>query len=114
MGRERRAATSTWIDPAPQGPGDGTRDLAFDETNITSARPLGGLLGRELYALPFAEQLEHRLADGAAVKEVLDAALIANEAEAFVDEQTSDCPGRQSRVLRCFVRSWASVGKTSV
>ena len=39
-----------------------------------------------------------RLAYGAAMKKVLDTALISNEAEALVDEQTSDCPGRHSRV----------------
>ncbi len=32
------------------------------------------------------------------MKEVLDTALIANEAEALVDEQASDCAGRHSRV----------------
>ena len=47
---------------------------------------------------PFAQQLEHRLAYGAAMKKVLDTALISNEAEALVDEQTSDCAGRHSRV----------------
>ena len=32
------------------------------------------------------------------MEEVLDAALIANEPEALVDEQACDCPGRHSRV----------------
>src|SRR5678815_3168907 len=74
------------------------RGSAFDETNVSGAWALGGFLRRELNALSLAQQLEDRLAYGAAMKKVLDTALIANKAEALVDEQTSDCAGRHSRV----------------
>src|SRR5678815_588082 len=74
------------------------RGSAFDKTNVSGAWPLGGFLRRELYALSLAQQLEDRLAYGAAMKKVLDTALISTEAEALVDEQTRDCAGRHSRV----------------
>ena len=52
---------------------------AFDQPDITGARALLGFLRSELHALAFAEQLEHRTANGAAVKEMLKPALVADE-----------------------------------
>jgi hypothetical protein len=34
------------------------------------------------------------------VEEMFDAAFIADESKAFIDEETCDSPGRHSRVLR--------------
>jgi hypothetical protein len=39
------------------------------------------------------------------VEEVFDAALIADEAEAFVDEEPCDGPGRHTVFLRC-AKAW--------
>src|SRR4030095_9359419 len=72
--------------------------LAFNQSNVPGARAFRRLLRSELDALPFAEQLEYRRPHGAAVEEVFDPALVANKAEAFVDEQACDGAGRHSRV----------------
>jgi hypothetical protein len=66
---------------------------AFDESHLTGARALGGFLLGELDALPFAQQLEHRPPNGAPMEEMLSSTLIANEAEAFIDEETCNRPG---------------------
>jgi hypothetical protein len=47
--------------------------------------------------LAFTQQFENGPPHCAAVEEVFDAALIANETEAFVDEETCNGPGRHSR-----------------
>src|SRR3990172_5276091 len=73
---------------------------AFDQTHFPGARTLAGILGRELHALALAQQLEHRAAHGAAMEEVLDPALVADESEPLVYQQSSDGPGRHTRVLR--------------
>src|SRR5712691_8504343 len=83
--------------PAPPGAGPES-GLTFDQSNISSARTLGRILGGEVHPLPFAQQLEDGTPDSAAVEEMFDAALIADEAKAFVDEETCDSPGRHSRV----------------
>src|SRR5947208_3033620 len=67
--------------------------LALDQTDFTGARALAGFFRRELDALPLAQQLEHRAAHGAAMEEVLDAPLVADEAEALVNQEPSDRPG---------------------
>ena len=51
------------------------------------------LFGRELDPLTLAEELEHGSTDRAPVKEVLDAALVADEAEPLVNQEPSDCSG---------------------
>ena len=56
--------------------------------------PFCRILRRELDALTFAQQLEHGASHRAAVEEVLDPALVADEPESFVDEEPCDCPGR--------------------
>ena len=81
--------------------GPGLQLSAFDQADIACARPFRGLFSLKLDALPFPKKLENRLAYSAAVKEMFDAALIADKTESFVDEETCNCPGRHSRVLRC-------------
>ena len=87
----------------PPGPfvGPGNRKLAFYEADITSAGAFGGFLRAEFHPLPFTQQLENGAPNCAAVKEMFDPALIADETEPFVDEQASNCPGRHTRILRC-------------
>jgi hypothetical protein len=63
----------------------GFRELPFDETNVSSARTFLGFLDRELDTLAFPEQLEHRAAYRAAMKEMLQAGFITDETEALVD-----------------------------
>src|SRR5687768_3114996 len=72
---------------------------AFDQTHVTRAWTFGRFLDLEFDALALAQQLEHCTANGAAVKEVLDPAFVANEAEAFVDQQARDSTRRHTRVL---------------
>jgi len=89
----------TRVIPRPRrGPGLVMRGLPFDQSNVTGARALRRVLCRELHALPFAKKLEDGAPDGAAVEKVFDAALIANESEPLVDEETCDSAGRHSRV----------------
>ena len=67
--------------------------LFVHESDIARPRALLRVFRRELDPLAFAQQFEHRPPDRAAVEEVLDPAFVANETEAFVDEQSRDCPG---------------------
>ena len=78
----------------------GQRRLAFDETNFPRTRSFGGFLLRELDPLPLTEQFEHGTTDGAAVKEVFDSALIADESESLVDEEPCNRPAWHTVVLR--------------
>ena len=84
------------------GPAGGRADVAgiypSIKSNVTGARTLRRVLDRELHALSFAKKLEDGAPDGAAMEKVFDAALIANESEPLVDEETCDSPGRHSRV----------------
>jgi hypothetical protein len=70
---------------------------AFDQAYVAGPRPFLGVFGRELDPLPFPQQLENRTAHGAAVEEVLDSTLVADEPEPFVDEKPGDCPGWHTR-----------------
>src|SRR5438094_6978598 len=58
---------------------------AFDQTHFAGPRALRGILGRELHPLSLAQQFEHGAPDGAAVEEMLDTTLVAEEPEALVD-----------------------------
>jgi hypothetical protein len=60
--------------------------LPFDQANVSGAGTLRGFLDREFHALSLTKKLEDRRPNGAAVKEVFGAALIANESESLVDE----------------------------
>jgi hypothetical protein len=77
-------------------------DLTLDQPDVARAWTLLRLLRSEFNALAFAEQLENGAADGAAMKEVLNSSLIADEPETFVDQEPCDCAGRHARVLRLF------------
>jgi hypothetical protein len=59
--------------------------LPFDQSDVSRARPLLGFLDRELDTLALPKQLEHRSTYRTAVKEVLEAGFITDEAEALVD-----------------------------
>src|SRR5262249_25356479 len=74
---------------------------AFDQSHRTTARTLPGLFGCELHPLSFAQELEHGAADGAAMEKVLDTALVADESEPLINQESSDRPGWHTRVLRC-------------
>jgi hypothetical protein len=76
------------------------KELTLYEADVSGARPLLRFFRSELDALTFAQQLKNRAADGAAMKEVLDSTFIANEPEAFVDQEPCDRAGRHTRVLR--------------
>src|SRR5688500_9485654 len=82
----RGSVGGTGLAPAPTGAGP-TVGVTFDQPDVTGPGSFRGLLGRELHALALAEQLKDGAPNGAAVEEVFDAALIANKAEAFIDEQ---------------------------
>jgi hypothetical protein len=73
---------------------------AFDQADFAGARAFAGFFDGELDALPLAKQLENRTSHRAAVEEVLDTALVADESESLVDQKASDRPGRHTRVLR--------------
>ena len=110
VGKVRRRGR---LGPAPSGAG--REELTFYETDVSGARPLLRFLRSELDALTFAEQLENGAADGAAMKEVLDSAFIADKPETLVDQEPCDRAGRHTRVLRMFspgrkvaVTSWRS------
>lgn len=75
------------------------RTSALLEAHVAGTWALARFLGRKLYALALAKQLEHGAADGTAVKEVLDSAFIADETEALIDQKASDRAGRHTRVL---------------
>ena len=66
--------------------------LAFDQTDIASARALLRILRSEFDSLAFPQQFEYCAADRAAVEKMLDPTLIADEPEAFVDEQSCNRP----------------------
>ena len=70
---------------------------AFDQADVAGARTFLGIFRSELDALAFAQQLEHRAADRAAVEEVFDPAFVADEPEPLVDEEPCDCPGWHTR-----------------
>jgi hypothetical protein len=59
--------------------------LPFNQSDVSSPRTLLGFLDREIDALTFPKQLEHRAPHGAAMKEMLQAGFIANESKALVD-----------------------------
>jgi hypothetical protein len=73
---------------------------AFDQADFAGARAFAGFFDGELDALPLAKQLENRTSHRAAVEEVLDTALVADESESLVDQKASDRPGWHTRVLR--------------
>src|SRR6266567_2625984 len=75
--------------------------LTFDQANVAGARSLLRILRSELHTLAFAKQLEHRAANGAAMKKMFDSAFIADKSESLVDEEPRDRPGWHTRVLRC-------------
>ena len=83
----------TGTSPGPHGGRERAGGSALDQPNVAGPRALGGLFGRELHSLALAEQLENRAADGAAVEEVFDATLIADEPEPLVDEEACDSAG---------------------
>jgi len=90
----RRRHGGDWARPR-EGPGkDG---LGFDQANVTSSRPLGRVLRRKFHVLPFAQQFEHSATHCAAVKKMLNATLIADESESFIDEQACNGPIRHGR-----------------
>jgi hypothetical protein len=60
-------------------------ELPFNQTHVSRARALLGFLDREVDALAFPEQLEHRAPHGTAMKEVLESGFITDEPEALVD-----------------------------
>jgi len=74
--------------------------LAFDQADVACPRAFLRIFRGEFDPLTLAQQLEDGTADGAAVEEVLDPALVADEPEAFVDEEPSNCPGWHKRRLR--------------
>src|SRR3954464_4618374 len=86
--RERRSARRVCSGP---------RSSAFDEPYVARPWALARILRREINPLSFAQQFEDRPAHRTAVEEVFDAALIANEAEALVDEESCDSPARHTR-----------------
>ena len=71
--------------------------LSFDEANVAGARALLRILRREIDTLAFAQQLEHRAADGAAVEKMFNPAFVADEPEPFVDEEPCDRPSWHSQ-----------------
>jgi hypothetical protein len=73
------------------------RCSALDQADIARARAFLRIFGRELDALAFAQQLEHGTAHRAAMEEVLDSALVADEPEALVDEEPLRSIPRVSR-----------------
>jgi tryptophan 2,3-dioxygenase len=70
--------------------------LPFNQSNVSRARPLLGLLDRELDSLALSKQFEHRAANRAAMKEMLESGLIPYESEALVDKEACDCTGRHT------------------
>src|SRR5580765_1741326 len=87
-----------WVWPPARADKPGRlRTSAFDQANISRARSLAGILGCKFHALPFAKKFENGASHRAAMEEVLDAALVADEAESLVDEKSCDCPGWHTR-----------------
>src|SRR5262245_61894553 len=69
------------------------RVSAFDQPDFAGARSLAGLFRRELHPLSFTQELEHCPPHRAAMEEVLNPPLVANESEPLVDEKPRDRPG---------------------
>lgn len=69
---------------------------ALDQSDVAGARTLLRVLNGELDPLAFAQQLEHRSANGAAMEEVLEPILVTNEAEPLVNEETCNRPSRHT------------------
>lgn len=67
--------------------------LPLDQADIACSRSLGRFLRLKFHTLALSEQLEHSAAYSAAMEEVLDTALIADESESLVDEEACDSPG---------------------
>ena len=63
------------------------------QTNIASARTLLGFLRGEINPLALTQELEDDAAHRAAVEEVFNSALIADESKPFVNQQTRDRAG---------------------
>ena len=80
----------------PPAPDKRTYLLTFDQPDFTGPGALAGLFGREFHPLSFPQELEDRSAHGAAMKEVLDTAFVADEPEPLVDKKSSDRPGWHS------------------
>ncbi len=74
-------------------------ELVLDEANFTGAGPLGRFSGGELDPLALPQQLEHRSPNCAAMEVMLDSALIADEAEISVDQETRDRTGSAWRIV---------------
>src|SRR5688500_2463805 len=71
-------------------------DLPFNQSHVPGPRTFLRFLDGELDPLAFPKQLEHRAANGAAMKDVLQAGFITNDPEALVDKELCDRPGRHS------------------
>ena len=81
-------------EPPPVVPAEDSRmTLAVDQANIASARALLRFLRGEIDPLALTQELENGAAHRAAVKEVFDSALIADESKPFVNQQTRDRAG---------------------
>ena len=112
--------------PASRGAGpfrcpvrrDGAAALCVEQSHVARARTLAGVLGVEFDALTFAKQLEHGATNGAAMEEVFNARLIANEAKTLVDEKASNSSRRHTvtsdvpPVASCDGRPRVAVGST--
>src|SRR5689334_18282436 len=70
---------------------------ALYQPDVARARTFLRFLRRELDSLPFAQQLEHGAADGAAVEEVLDPSLDPDEPEPLGNQEPCDSPGWHTR-----------------
>ena len=79
-----------------RSPGLKEGNLAFDQPNLSSAWSLLRLLDAEVHSLTFSEELEHSAADRATMKEMLNTAFVADEAEPLVNQQTCDRPTRHA------------------
>src|ERR1051326_1242883 len=77
--REGRAGSARVIDSARPG------GLRVDQSDFRSARAFGRILGREFDPLSLAQQFEDGAANCRSMKEVLDAAFVANKPEALVN-----------------------------
>src|SRR6266496_2397522 len=94
-GRDRREVPSA-ARGAPHRARKSGRASAFDQPDLARPWALAGFLRRELHALAFAQQLEHRAPDGAAVEEMLDSTFVPNEAVPLIDQEPCDRPGWHS------------------
>src|SRR5918993_5720244 len=103
------SAMSVWLDAAREkgrhcacrpflGPGSawGASSSGVEQSHVSCARALAGVLGVEFDALTFAQQLEHGAANGAAMEEVFNARLIADEPKTLVDEKASNSSRRHT------------------